>query len=107
MRSSAAARICFACAPSVTRILSSRRRLLTVYDARPKVPAIEGSYPKAPDRPSATVATWDTKKVNPGWFFQRLDSRTGIAGSDRESVFGWWLPSRWWPRQRNLDAAGR
>jgi hypothetical protein len=81
MRPSAAERICFACAPRATRILNSRSRLLTVYEARPKVPAIESSSPKAPKIPRATVATWDTKNVSPSWFFQGLDSRIGTAGS--------------------------
>ena len=62
-------------------MLSSRSRLLTVYEARPKVPVIESSNPKAPKRPSATVATWATKNVSPSWLLQALDSRTGIAGS--------------------------
>ena len=38
MRPSATDKICLACAPNATRMLSSRRRLLTVYEARPKVP---------------------------------------------------------------------
>ena len=62
-------------------MLSSRSRLLTVYDASPKVPVIESSNPKAPNRPRATVATWATKNVSPSWFFQGPDTRTGMAGS--------------------------
>jgi hypothetical protein len=34
------------CAPRATRILRSRSRLLTIYDARPHVPVIESSNPK-------------------------------------------------------------
>ena len=58
IRPSAAAKTSFACAPKATRIPSSRSRLLTVYDARPKVPVIESSRPKEPNRARATVATW-------------------------------------------------
>jgi hypothetical protein len=39
------------------RMLSSSSRLLTVYDAKPKMPVIEGRSPSAPNRPRATVAT--------------------------------------------------
>ncbi len=84
MRPSAAERICFACAPSATRILSSRSRLLTVYEARPNVPAIESSNPKAPKRPRATVATWDRKETQcklavPGARFPNRNGAVEIA----------------------------
>ncbi len=86
IRPSAAERTCFACAPRATRMLSSRSRLLTVYEARPKVPVIESSNPKAPNRPRATVATWAGKKLIPSWLLHSLDVRMGTAGSRSRTI---------------------
>ena len=52
-----------------------------------EVPVIDSSNPKAPNKPSAAVATCDTKNVSPNWFFQGLDSRTGMAGSRSRITF--------------------
>ena len=67
-------------------MLSSRSRLLTVYEARPKVPVIESSSPKTPKSPRATVATCAGKKLIASWLLHSLDARIGIAGSRSRTI---------------------
>ena len=53
-RPSAARSTCFRRAPSAMRIPSSRSRLLTVYEAMPKMPVTASIAPSSPSTPSAT-----------------------------------------------------
>ena len=63
---------CLRRAPSAMRIPSSRSRLLTVYEAMPKIPVTASIAPSSPSTPSATEATRAANNAEPISWLQVL-----------------------------------